>query len=300
MVAKATNVGGLYRLEYKPNHERACFAEQSNSKEDLWHKRFGHLGVGSLQRLARERLVDGFDFDASKQLTFCETCPQAKQHRTKFPTSSTRAAEPLDLVHSDLCGKINIKSHGGAEYFLSFIDDKTRYVWVYFLRHKDQVFEKFCEWKSMVEKFTGRKLKTIRTDNGGEFTSREFETYLKEEGVRHELTIPKTPEQNGVAERMNRTLIETTRSMLVDSNLPYSFWAEALSTAAYLRNRSPTKALAGMTPYEGWTGKKPRADGLRVFGCQVYVHIPKDERKKLDSKSKKCVFVEYGTTTKGY
>ena len=152
----------------------------------------------------------------------------------------------------------------------------------------------------MVEKSTGKKLKAIRTDNGGEFTSREFETYLKEEGIRHELTIPKTPEQNGVAERMNRTLVEATRSMLVNSNLPYSFWAEALSTATYLRNRSPTKAVTGMTPYEGWTGQKPRVDGLRVFGCQAFVHIPKDERKKLDSKSKKCVFVGYGATTKGY
>lgn len=300
MVAKATRVGGLYQLECKPNHERAGFVEQSESKEDVWHKRFGHLGVGSLQSLAREGLVDGFDFDASKRLTFCETCPQAKQHRTKFSTSSTKAVEPLGLVHSDLCGKMNVTSHSGAEYFLTFIDDKTRYVWVYFLRHKDEVFEKFREWKSMVEKATGKKLKAIRTDNGGEFTSRQFENYLNEEGIRHELTIPKTPEQNGVAERMNRTLVEATRSMLVNSSLPYSFWAEALSTATYLRNRSPTKVVTGMTPYEGWTGERPRVDGLRVFGCQAFVHIPKDERKKLDSKSKKCVFVGYGATTKGY
>lgn len=145
MFAKATKVGGLYKLDYKLNHERANVVEQSESKEDLWHKRFGHLGVGSLQSLARERLVDGFDFDSSKRLTFCETCPQAKQHRSKFSASSTKAAEPLGLVHSDLCGKMNVKSHGGAEYFLNFIDDKTRYVWVYFLHHKDEVFEKFRE-----------------------------------------------------------------------------------------------------------------------------------------------------------
>ena len=106
-----------------------------------------------------------------------------------------------------------------TEYFLSFIDDKTRHVWVYFLKSKDQVFEKFLEWKSLVEKSIWRKLKTLRTDNGGEFTSKEFEAHLMAEGVCHEFTIPKTPEQNGVAERMNRTLVETARSMLVHANL---------------------------------------------------------------------------------
>ena len=102
MVAKATKVGSLYKLDCKPNHERASLAEKSDSKEDIWHKRFGHLGAGSLQKLSRDGLVDGFDFDASQKLTFCETCPLGKQHRTKFPSSSTRADEPLDLVHSDL------------------------------------------------------------------------------------------------------------------------------------------------------------------------------------------------------
>ena len=300
MVAKATKIGSLYQLDHKPNHERASFAEKPDTREDIWHKRFGHLGIGSLQKLAREKLADGFDFDPTKKLTFCESCPQGKQHRTKFTSSSRRAEEPLDLVHSDLCGKMNEKSLSGAEYFLSFIDDKTRYAWVYFLKSKDQVFEKFLVWKAMVEKSTGRKLKAIRTDNGGEFTSKEFEAHLAREGVRHELTIPKNPEQNGVAEHMNRTLVETARSMLVNANLPHRFWAEALSTATYLRNRSPTKAVWGMTPHEAWTGEKPRVDALRVFGCQAFVHIPKDERKKLDSKSRKCILLGYGTTTKGY
>ena len=300
MVAKATKVGSLYQLDHKLNHKRASFAEKADSKEDTWHKRYGHLGIGNLRRLVREEMADGFDFDAAGELTFCESCPQGKHSRAKFPSSDRRGKEPLDLVHSDLCGKMNEKSLGGAQYFLSFIDDSTRYVWVYFLKSKDQVFEKFLEWKAMVEKSVGRKLKVFRTDNGGEYTSKEFERYLMTEGVRHELTIPKTPEQNGVSERMNRTLVEATRAMLVAANLPHRFWAEALSTATYLRNRSPTKAVPGMTPFEAWTGEKPRVDGLRVFGCQAFAHIPKDERKKLDSKSRKCVLLGYGMTTKGY
>lgn len=127
--------------------------------------------------------------------------------------------------------------------------------------------------RSLVEK----KVKTLRSDNGGEYTSKKFEAYLKSEGIRHECTIPKTPEQNGVAERLNRTLDESSRSMLLDAKLSQKFWAEAVSTVVYLKNRCPTKAIEGMTPYEAWHGEKPKVDHLRVFGCDAYAHIPKDE-----------------------
>jgi len=168
------------------------------------------------------------------------------------------------------------------------------------LKRKSDVFNKFIEWKNLVEKSTGKQLKTLRSDNGGEYTSKEFENYFKHEGIRHEFTVPKTPEQNGVAERMNRTLEECVRSMLCESNLPKRFWGEALSTATYLRNRSPTNAVSGITPYEAWTGDKPIVEHLKVFGCICYAHIPKDERKKLDSKAKEAILVGYGTNVKGY
>ena len=125
-----------------------------------------------------------------------------------------------------------------------------------------------------------QKLKILRTDNGGEYGYAEFQSYLKKEGVRHELTVPKTPEQNGVAERMNRILVESVRAMLADARLPHRFWAEALSTAVYLRNRSPTMAVKGMTPFEAWTGEKPNVEHLRVFGCAAYAHVAKDEREE--------------------
>ena len=123
---------------------------------------------------------------------------------------------------------------------------------------------------------------------------------MKKEGVQHELTVPKTPEQNGVAERMNRTLVETTWSMLADSKLPQKFWAEALSTAVYLRNRSPTKSVEAMTPSEAWTGEKPNVHHLRIFGCAAYAHVAKDKQRKLDPKARKCIFLGYGNETKGY
>ncbi len=127
-----------------------------------------------------------------------------------------------------------------------------------------------------------------------------FEKYLRDEGIRHEKTIPKTPQQNGVAERLNRTLVESARSMLLDANLSKQYWAEAVSMAVYLRNRCPTKAVEGKTPYEAWYGQKPKVDHLRVFGCDAFAHIPKDERGKFDTKTRKCILLGYGKETKAY
>lgn len=220
------------------------------TKEDLWHYRFGHLSVKNLQKLAHDHLVDEFDYsESTANIQFCENCLEGKQARTPFPhQSQNRAEEMLELVHTDVCGKINAKSLSESEYFLTFVDDRTRYVWVYPLKHKSDVFGKFCEWKSMAESSFGKKLKVLRSDNGGEYTSAEFKDYLRKEGIRNQLTVPKCPEQNGVAEHLNRTLMEMVRSMLSVFKLPQTFWAEALNTAVYIRNRCPTRAVEGSTP----------------------------------------------------
>ena len=145
--------------------------------------------------------------------------------------------------------------------------------------------------EAMVENVLGSKLKVLRSDNGGEYTGKQFQEYLKLEGVLHELTVPKTPQQNRVAEQLNHTLVETVRTMLVESKL------DAMSTATYLRNRSPTKAIEGMTPFEALYGKKPDVSHLQAFGRVCY---PLDERKKLDPVARRCVLVGYGTEVKGY
>ena len=141
---------------------------------------------------------------------------------------------------------------------------------------------------------------TLRTDNGGEYILHEFRDYLLKEGIKHEFTVPRSPEQNGVAERLNRTFIEAVRSMLAGAKLPHQFWAEALATAVYLRNRSPTKAISGLTPVEGWTGSKPSVNHLKAFGCVAYAHISKEERRKLDPKAKRYILLGYGMYVKGY
>ena len=151
-----------------------------------------------------------------------------------------------------------------------------------------------------MENQTEKNIKVLRTDNGGEFCSKEFEEFCKKCGIAWQKTTPYTPQQNGVAERMNKTLMERARSMLSGAGLGQEFWAEAVDTACYLVNRSPSSVLEDKTPQEVWTGKKPSLSHLRVFGCDAYVHVPKEKRTKLDSKSEKCIFIGYKDGLKGY
>ena len=198
-LAIAAKLGSLYYLNCKQSQNQLMNVsiDKRESKETLWHRRYGHLGENGLRKLAKKGLVDSFNYDASEEISFCETYIGGKHHKSPMPSSSgNRLKELLGLVHSDICGKISTKSIGGAEYFLTFIDDKTCYVWVYTLKHKAKVFDRFVEWKALVEKQSGKKLKVLRTDNGREYTSNKFEEFLKIEGVLHEHTVPKTPEQN--------------------------------------------------------------------------------------------------------
>ena len=163
------------------------------------------------------------------------------------------------------------ESLNGARFFLLFVDDFSRYCWVYFLKHKSEVAEIFIRFKTAVERETECKLKMLRSDNGGEFTSRMLEEFLTKEGIKHQLTVPYTPQHNGVSERRNRTLVEMARCLMYEKKLPLKFWAEAVNTSAYLLNRMVTKILGDKTPFEYWYGLKPNLEHLRVFGSPCYV-----------------------------
>ena len=186
-------------------------------------------------------------------------------------------------------------SLGGAAYFCTFIDDYSRKVWVYFLNNKDEVLSVFKTFLQLVENQSGKKLKCLRTDNGGEYVSKAFVDFCDSKGIKRELTAPYNPSQNGVAERVNRTIQEKVRSMLSNADLTQGFWAEAVATAVHLINRSPSKVLDKEAVAEMvWSGKKPSYKHLRVFGCEAYSHIPKEFRNKLEPKSRKCIFLGYG------
>ena len=328
IIATATRKDGLYKLDMSRENELNTLSvtsstndppepemavpqvplttthpTKSNPSLTVWHSRFAHLSVGGLKRLISNGMVEGLSCGDTDETSCgnCAPCALGKQHRIPFPRGKAkRANELLELVHSDLCGPMSVDSIGGGKYFLTFIDDKSRWTKVYILKSKSEVFETFREYKAEVENQTGKKIKTLRSDNGTEYVNHAMINYLKLHGIRFEKTVPYTPEQNGVAERSNRTVVEKARCMLEESNLDRSYWAEAVNTAVYLKNRSPTIAVSNVTPEESWTGRKPDVSNLRIFGCKAFAHVPKANRRKLDPKSTECVFVGYCETSKGY
>lgn len=267
------------------------------NETNLWHLRYGHLNVNGLKLLVQKYMVIGLP--KIKELDLCEGCIYGKQTRKLFPVGkSWRATTCLELVHADLCGPMKMESLGGSRYFLMFTDDYSRFSWVYFLKFKSETFENFKKFKAFVENQSGNKIKSLRTDRGGEFLSNDFNLFCDENGIHRELTAPYTPEQNGVAGRKNRTVVEMARSSLKAKGLPDYFWGEAVATAVYLLNISPTKVVWNTTPLEAWNGKKPRVSHLRIFGCIAYALV--NFHSKLDEKSTKCIFVGYSLQSKAY
>lgn len=214
--------------------------------------------------------------------------------------SNWRAKNVLELVHSDLCGPINPISSSGKRYFLSLIDDHSRKGFVYLLLNKSDTLSYFKIFKSLVENEPGRRIKCLRTDRGGEYLSSDFKDFCNEHGIRRQLTNPYTPQQNGVAERRNRTIMNMVRSMLISKNMPKMLWTEAVVWAVYILNRCPTLAVKHVTPQEAWSGRKPSVKYLKVWGCLAHTHVPKVGRSKLDARSSVCIFLGIDQETKGY
>lgn len=282
-------------------HPNASFSSSvSSPSSNLWHFRLGHVGAQRMRALLQHDYVVGFPLKSVADLTFCPSCALGKQQRKKFPIGSHRSPEPLGLIHTDLLGPMQTPSLQGSLYQVTFIDDYTRYGWMYYLSAKSDTFSIFCSWQSEVETQSNRKVKILRSDGGGEFNNAAFNHHCLSHGIIRQITIPHTPEQNKVAERRHRTQVEMGRSMLKHASLSNHFWAEALNTANYLLNRLPTKAVEGLTPYEAWSHRKPNLSHLRIFGCEAYVHVPKALRRKLDSKSQVGILLGYGETVKAY
>ena len=285
----------------------------STASPAVWHCRLGHLNYTYMNQLMKKEMGDGMNYASGTQTQKeCEACVLGKMQKKPFPKQSQhRATRPYEIVHSDVCGPMQVESKGGSRYMLTFTDDYSRYTTVYFIKSKNEVLSKFMEYVNSVEKLTGRHItklnilseedvKVLRSDNGGEYTSNSFAKFCTEKGISHQFTVPYCPQQNGVAERMNRTIMEGARSMLCHAKLPLEFWAEACSTAVYLHNRSPTTALNDQTPFECLFGRRPDISQLKVSGCVSYVHISDNQRRKLDVKAHKAIFVGYPPGVKGY
>lgn len=293
--ARATVRNGIYWLRIEAQRQRCATAVTAEANmNSVWHRRLGHLNMKDVCSLVRRDMVTGVGVSLSDDLDFCEDCARAKQTKAHMGGTRTRATKPLELVHSDVCGPITPTTYDGYKYFITFTDDWTHMVVVYLMRTKDEAFSKLKEFHAMATTHFGTKMKRLRCDNGGEYRSRELKEFCVAEGIVLDFVPPYTPQLNGVAERINRTLCEKTRAMLVDAELDKRLWGEALNTAVYLTNRSPTRAVQGMTPYEAWFSRKPDLSNLRIFGCQAFATVPKEYTKKLDDRAVECVFLGYG------
>ena len=190
----------------------------------------------------------------------CQTCLRAKQTRVSFAGTHPRSPHKLERVYNNLSGRFPVPSFSRCQYYITFVDDCTRMVWVYFLQTKDQAFESFCRFKAMAENQSDHRIKSLQTDGGGEYLSSQFADFLSANGIIHLVTPPYTPEANGVPERMNRTITEPARCMMKHAMAPEYLWAEAINTAATVCNFCPTKTLDDLTPYEAWTRRKPNVE----------------------------------------
>ncbi|MFS8004213.1 putative RNA-directed DNA polymerase [Helianthus anomalus] len=280
--------GGLYRM--KMVQEKKALA----TAIETWHKRLGHASKGKLAK------VDFLSTFAAEFGNFCDSCAMAKFARTPFPSSFIKTVEPFQLIHCDIWGGYRVPSYTKANYFLTIVDDFSRAVWVFLIKHKSDASKCLVNFCKMVEVQFEKYVKRVRCDNGGEFTSNEMINFYNEKGMLLETTCPHTPQQNGVVERKHRHLLETARALRFGAKLPKRFWGERVLTASYVINRLPSNVLKNKTPFEIILGVKPDYNHLRVFGCLVYFKNFNTKGDKFEQRGKPGVFLGYPPGTKGY
>ncbi|WZY94099.1 hypothetical protein YC2023_066428 [Brassica napus] len=284
----------LYHLqttEAPSTVESVCLSSTTDRCDNLtWHARLGHPHAKAIELILPSMAFNHLE---------CEACILGKHCRTVFPTSETRYENCFDLVHSDVW-TAPCMSRDSHKYFVTFIDEKSKYTWITMIPSKDRVLEAFMNFQAYVTNQYNATVKILRSDNGGEYTSNAFKSHLAKHGIVQQTSCPYTPQQNGVAERKNRHLMEVARSIMFHMNVPKRFWSDAVQTACYLINRVPTRVLKKLSPFEVLNKTKPHIDHLRVFGCLCYVMIPGERRNKLEAKSTKAMFIGYSITQKGY
>lgn len=296
--ATAIRSGQLYIM---CESESQVLQSVRNQSIDLmrWHQRYGHLNVNDLKRLAVNDMVSGLNITSTMDNLNCEICKKCKIHQLPYRSSENRAKSVLELVHSDICGPIETESLGGAKYFATFIDDHSRYTEIVVLRNRSEILNAFKDYKRRVEKETGHQIKKLRTDNTLEYKSKDFSDFLRREGISRQLSVEYTPQQN-VAERANRTLVEMSRCLILQTNLPKSLWAEMVNTAAFIRNRCPSKILGDKTPFELWNNRKPFIGFMKIIGSKA-IALEKGRRlSKFEPKGIEYVLVGYSNESKAY
>ncbi|GJS28116.1 retrovirus-related pol polyprotein from transposon TNT 1-94 [Tanacetum coccineum] len=276
-------------------------SKASKNKSWLWHRRLNHLNFGTINDLARKDLVRGLPRLKFEKDHLCSACQlgKSKKHTHKPKTENTNL-EVLNTLHMDLCGPMRVQTINGKKYILVIVDDYSRFTWVKFLRSKDETPEVVIKFLKQIQVGLNKTIRYIRTDNGTEFVNKDLTAYYERVGIFHQKTVPRTPQQNGVVERRNRTLVEAARTMLIFSKALMFLWAEAVATACYTQNRSLIHTLHNKTPYELVHDKKPDLTFFRVFGALCYPTNDSEDLGKLQPTADIGIFVGYAPSRKGY
>jgi len=295
LVFRAVPRGGLLivhlKIEIPPAIDGMFIAERVPIMKDYddLHRCLGHIGVTKIKGAIRDNPALGGSGGQIK-LSPCDVCAQAKQRRAPIGDGPIkRASKPMELIHSDVCGPFPTETFSKKRYFVSFIDDYTRFSWIYLLRMKDEV-------AGMLDNFLtyatahGRPC-LLRSDNGGEYVGEPLQKVLRQHGVRHVPSEPYTPQHNGVAERFNQSIGSMIRAMLIDSGLSRPYWGEAAMTANYVLNRTATVANEGRSPFELLTGEKPKLSHVQIFGSPAFVYVHAEKRNKLDNRGVKVIYL---------
>jgi hypothetical protein len=294
-VARTSN--NIYVLSEIGN-EKCCLGKEYESW--LWHRRMGNIHFDNLVKVIKREAVREMPQITKPTNTLCKHCQQGKQTKTRFKSKEYSMTRPLEIVHTDLDGPTTKKGLKGEKYFMLLVDDYARMTAVFFLRNKSKAFENFKLYKEMVENEMDSKIKCLRSDNGGEFTSKEFMDYYSRHGIKMQLFVARTPQQNGVVERKNRIVQEMARTMLMDSKLIDIFWTQEVHTAVHIQNRVMLISDTDKTPYELWKGRPTNVKHFIVFGRKCYMKREDGGMGKFDSRVDKGVLVGYSSTRKSY
>ncbi|GJW03895.1 putative ribonuclease H-like domain-containing protein [Tanacetum coccineum] len=302
---RALRKDGVYSLDLKnivPSGGITClYANATADESKLWHRRLGHVNFKNINKLVKGHLVRGLPSKVFINDHICVACKKGKQHKASCKYKLDRIIRnPLELLHMDLFGPVSIESINKKRYCLVVTDDFSRFSWVFFLATKDKTFEILCNLIISLEKQLNHHVKIIRCDNGTEFKNYVMNEFCAKKGIKREFSVARTPQQNGVAERKNRTLIEAARTMLADSLLPIPFWAEAVNTACYVLNRVLVTKPQNKTPYELLIGKSPSISFMRPFGCPLTILNTLDSLGKFDGKSDEGYLLGYSTSSKAF
>ncbi|GKB82577.1 putative ribonuclease H-like domain-containing protein [Tanacetum coccineum] len=305
VLLKVPRKNNMYSVDLKnivPKGGLTCLFEKATSDESkLWHRRLGHINFKTMNKLVKGNLIRGLPSKLFKNNQTCVACQKGKQHRASCKSKTVSLInQPLHMLHMDLFGLTFVKSLMKKMYCLVVTDDYSRFSWVFSLATKDETSGILKSFITRVENIIDQRVKVIRCDNGTEFKNKEMNQFCERKCIKREFSVARTPQQNRVAERKNRTLIEVARTMLADSKLPTTFWAEAVNIVFYVQNRVLVTKPHNTTPYELFLGRKPVLGFMRPFGCPVTILNTIDHLGKFDGKADEGFFVRYSINSKAF